>query len=406
MPYVSFLLIRQYAFKYQWIFTAGPILLCFLTNVVIMFMIIWSMFLLQRNLNKLRNQWRSSTSQPPSIRSRMSNRMSQARRSVISTISSFRSSYNSNNIPEEDGSARSSTFVSRRPMRGSILIQQQETERNLQMQAILYIAAFLLTYIFSYIHRILYQRNGSSPFVLIMLSRIFRPMQGFLNILIYTRIKVARLRSTTDYSRIKAFFIVVTSFDDRDDHDNHRRDDGGDAETGNDSEAKRGTRFKCLFRKSSDQANSQELRGVANNLPISNLEEENDNDNRRNGMDEWRHVQENIVDSTSEDGSKGTAEDMKAVESFALSLRRSANIVKIDARNFQSKESLLSESNALIVKEGSGDEYSLTGSRRESQELLDEVLSNSPGRSTESQAAPPLSHFTEATESNEVKLSR
>lgn len=71
-------------------------------------------------------------------------------------------------------------------------------------------------YLFAYVH-VTQQISGSSPYVIALLARIFHPFQGLFNIIIYTRVRESKLRAETGYCWIRAFYLVVTSFDDHDD---------------------------------------------------------------------------------------------------------------------------------------------------------------------------------------------
>ena len=185
------------------------------------------MIVVQRKLNRLRNNWRTSTTQPtdettnhPS-RENMVQRMSR-RFSRMSSIGSLRSYHKDNDVTNSRDVMCARPSVNppsslRSTPNQSFAIRQSEMDRNLQLQAVLYTLAFIVTYVFTYVHRILVMTRGSSPFIILYLPRIFRPLQGLFNIIIYTRIRVSRLRTNTGYSWIKAFYTVVKSFDDHDD---------------------------------------------------------------------------------------------------------------------------------------------------------------------------------------------
>ena len=218
--------LRHNVFKYQWAFAGIPILGCFLLNIVIMFIMIWSLIKLQRKMNRLRNNWRTSTTQSvqeSSFNGSMINRFSRR----ISMMSSFTSQRSKNRDDDLSGGFRDtirdrqSIYASTSPSRSitnrSSVIRQSEMERNLQLQAVLYALGFIISFFFTYANRILVSKHGSSPFIILLLPRIFRPLQGLFNIIIYTRIRVSRLRANTGYSWMKAFYTVVRSFDDHDD---------------------------------------------------------------------------------------------------------------------------------------------------------------------------------------------
>ncbi len=169
-----------------------------------------SLFVLQRKMNRMRNTWRTSTSNVHNDENVLQKFM--RRMSSYGTRSGTTSQNNClvRNENQSSSTPRPSIATS------SFVFRQSEMERHLQIQALLYILAFLLSYVFIYVRRIVYQKTGSSPFVLVLIPRILRPLQGLFNIIIYTRVQVSRLKSRSGYSWLKAFFKVVTSFDDHD----------------------------------------------------------------------------------------------------------------------------------------------------------------------------------------------
>ena len=80
---------------------------------------------------------------------------------------------------------------------------------NLQVQALLYILAFTIVYLFSFINRIFVQVTGSVPYYLLFIARTINPLQGFFNMIIYTRIHVSELRSKSNLPWIRAIWTVL-----------------------------------------------------------------------------------------------------------------------------------------------------------------------------------------------------
>jgi hypothetical protein len=90
--------------------------------------------------------------------------------------------------------------------------------REISIRAAAYIIGFLITYIFSIVYRFWQLQEGEVPFFIIILARFFYPLQGFLNVLIYTSPHVESFRRNHDQcSWLRAFLEVIKSGGDSDD---------------------------------------------------------------------------------------------------------------------------------------------------------------------------------------------
>ena len=204
---------REKAFQFQWIFAGYPLVFSFLSNLIVLFVLIWSMVQLERKLQSLNNSWRQAPDgEDANIMGRFSRRVS----SLASSISSITPRRSSNTYEVVNITNSSSTYVLPNRSRRSIL-NQNNYQRGLINQAISYTTAFLAVYSFSFIYRILSQTNSNgAPFFIIFLARTTNPLQGIFNIIIYTRTRVASLRANSEHSWIKAFWIVIISGADHD----------------------------------------------------------------------------------------------------------------------------------------------------------------------------------------------
>jgi hypothetical protein len=75
--------------------------------------------------------------------------------------------------------------------------QQERRIQTVAMQAFLYVGSFYMTYIWTFILKVLDAQNVESKsevFPLLILQSICMPMQGFFNLLIYTRPEYLRYR--------------------------------------------------------------------------------------------------------------------------------------------------------------------------------------------------------------------
>ena len=100
-----------------------------------------------------------------------------------------------------------------RPSRATI-----QRMKDISNRATAYIAAYLATFIFTAIYRIVEAYGGGSvPFAIVFLSRFFYPLQGFFNVLVYTHPHVVFYRRTHEgHNWFQAFFHVLKSGGDSD----------------------------------------------------------------------------------------------------------------------------------------------------------------------------------------------
>ena len=82
--------------------------------------------------------------------------------------------------------------------------------RETYMQAWLYVIAFFIVYLWPYIFGICEFFDIDIPFEVSVLTYVFYPLGGFLNILLYTRQKVATVRRRTSHVWIRCLWIVIS----------------------------------------------------------------------------------------------------------------------------------------------------------------------------------------------------
>lgn len=93
----------------------------------------------------------------------------------------------------------------------------EAVEKEVITQALLYMGCFLLTYILTIVRGLMGMKGQEPPFLLIFLAQFFLPLQGFFNILVYTRPHIISLRRRNpEYSWFKAFIIVFKAGGDND----------------------------------------------------------------------------------------------------------------------------------------------------------------------------------------------
>lgn len=125
---------------------------------------------------------------------------------------------NTSSVPEEMSTTNIITTSQARRTRYTGT-NESIKNRNTQVvqQACLFIFAFMATLLPTFINRLYEEANGSSPFWLRLLARTAISMQGFFNVLVYTKPSVESIRKVRpDISWICAFLIVVKSGGDHD----------------------------------------------------------------------------------------------------------------------------------------------------------------------------------------------
>lgn len=99
----------------------------------------------------------------------------------------------------------------------------EDRERQVKIQALLYIGGFFMGYIFFSIAAVDVMKAEKFSFALILLREIFYPLQGFINIFVYTYPHVSALRKgDSNLSWFRAFFRTIKSGGDHDDMSNFR----------------------------------------------------------------------------------------------------------------------------------------------------------------------------------------
>ena len=76
---------------------------------------------------------------------------------------------------------------------------RRSVEREVISQALLYICCFFLTYIFAAVSRAIDIQGKEMPYALIVLDRFFLPLQGFFDIMVYTRPHIVPLAQSLCY---------------------------------------------------------------------------------------------------------------------------------------------------------------------------------------------------------------
>lgn len=99
----------------------------------------------------------------------------------------------------------------------------RKRERRVRNQAFLYIFGFIITQLFAGIVGLGNLREGGAGFSLELLRELFYPMQGFVNVFVYTYPHVAMLRkSNPEFGRFWAFYAIIMSGGDHDQISNWR----------------------------------------------------------------------------------------------------------------------------------------------------------------------------------------
>ncbi|GFH55547.1 hypothetical protein CTEN210_12023 [Chaetoceros tenuissimus] len=174
----------------------------------------------------------------------------------------------SSNIPHER-QLRSSRKSSRRRELNT------QVEQNAILQCILYVLSFLLCWIFPLITRIYGITGNPAPFPVVLLSRIFNPLQGFFFILVYSRPHVKSIKkSNPELNWFQAFTVAFKAGGDNDFGDNQMEvvdEEGIDVPRLRDSERERRQEIVRQQYKRSMSYRSSGVHTEGNNPDVSNI---------------------------------------------------------------------------------------------------------------------------------------
>ena len=154
-----------------------------------------------------------NTQQPTSnnVESSFPRRAMRRLSSMFSSTSQESLDNNINNSQNLASQHNMTTLMSPRRFYNRTYRREHMMKKNLQTQGLLYIASFLFVYLTSIIYRVTMQVSGKEYFALTLIARTINPLQGFFNVIIYTRTSVSRLRSTSKMSWFRAFYTVLKS---------------------------------------------------------------------------------------------------------------------------------------------------------------------------------------------------
>ncbi len=208
----------------MWLFSGCPLILVFSANCAAMSTIWWTEY----SQSKKSQQYQTSWIQNYQIESPTTKNNSNAQNSDNANTNNANNTNNTNNA-----SVLTSPLAARlsRPSRASI-----QRRKEISHRAIAFIIGYLMTYTPSLIYRaweVITSDNEdyAVPYALHLLSRIFFPLQGLFNIIMYTYPHVVTRRDANSgsrygngvYSWIRAFWEVVKSGGDKDELRTGRR---------------------------------------------------------------------------------------------------------------------------------------------------------------------------------------
>jgi hypothetical protein len=83
-------------------------------------------------------------------------------------------------------------------------------QKRIQNQAFMYVGAFLITWLFPTLFQLVIVIAGKFPFPLLLLTAIFVPIQGLLNLVVFIRPKFTRYkRANHDTNTVVAWFQML-----------------------------------------------------------------------------------------------------------------------------------------------------------------------------------------------------
>lgn len=191
------------AFLYRWLFAGIPVFLCFVAYIIIMIQICSAVIAQTAQSDRYRSELWQSGRRPGQTRTESATNESRLQRLMMSIFPS-----NAESVVEAGGTNFNLSLS---------LSRANAKKREVKQQAMLFIGAFLITASMTYVNRVTEQVVGSSPFWLQWLARFLNGLQGFFNIIVYTKPHVASLRRRhQNYSWFNAFFKVVMKGGDHD----------------------------------------------------------------------------------------------------------------------------------------------------------------------------------------------
>jgi len=182
---------------YKWIFAGMPGTVSFVGIIYVMVVISWTVIQQERRNARHRFQVRQTGEGDRNTRrTSISAHLRMRRSSIVNLFST--------GIRESGDNDNTQTYATRG------VAASQRRVRNTVTQSLLYIAAFIITYIGYLVITMLEVVNKPAPFPLMVEHYIFTPLAGFFNILVYTRPKVSTVRRRRpEYWWFQAFWLVV-----------------------------------------------------------------------------------------------------------------------------------------------------------------------------------------------------
>ena len=221
LHYFFTLIFSEKAFLYRAVFVFIPGLIAFLAASGIMIIVFLTVKAQNNITDRYRNPqfWRAGINVPPAREIEIDNNRLLRLISVVFTTNHEDES----DRPERRGTNTSLTTT--RTEQTRLRNSSMRKVKEVQLQAILFIAAFLFTRLPSLVVRIYeFTSGGDLPFWSHVFAKTTLGLQGFLNILVYTRPHISTFRGRNPgNSWLKAFMIVVKQGGDSDRVHSRRR---------------------------------------------------------------------------------------------------------------------------------------------------------------------------------------
>jgi len=197
---------------FHWYFIAYLHIACFFGIIIMMICIILTIFTTEKKSNRYRFQGSSS------INNNTRNTISATEpsdelssRRVFPTVTTNSSNSTTGATAIRTRFAAALDFMERGKKNKNCCCRNHVSPRIREaiVMASLYMSAYFLTSMFPYITRIVERYTGKVSFTMILLTRVFFPLQGFFNILVYTRPHAITLQKRHQYSWCMAMWRVV-----------------------------------------------------------------------------------------------------------------------------------------------------------------------------------------------------
>ena len=195
-----------------WIGGGLPVIIAFVGNCTILAVIWWTFRSQTKKYQAYAQSFEQSSTPPQQLQNDEEEQTKSCPFCPMRHWPTFTSTKHSNSQSSTSRSSFLAAYLSR-PSRASSVRRMEEISKR----AAAYVAAFLFSVSFSFIYRMVTVYGSGPSFTLYILSRIFYPLQGLFNVLVYSYPHVISYRRNhTECNWFQAFWKVIRTGGDSD----------------------------------------------------------------------------------------------------------------------------------------------------------------------------------------------